>query len=218
MLGSARRCILRRTITTIIAAIALTFASSSSAHAPRACTASMPLERLEGCQERNLAHYRGAVRVLEERGREVGELGRVERRELRFHRAASRWTLRELGDTRARIAASRTVLAIVRATAASLGVVGYSWDCLAALISRENANPPERWNPQRWNSDDAPPLSRGSGAYGLGQALPASKMSAFGADYMTNPATQTRWMIAYSEGRYGSVCGADAFQRAHRWY
>ena len=44
----------------------------------------------------------------------------------------------------------------------------------------------------------------GSGAYGLGQALPASKMAKFGDDYMTNPITQLRWANAYAVGSYGS--------------
>lgn len=44
----------------------------------------------------------------------------------------------------------------------------------------------------------------GSGAYGLGQALPASKMAPFGADYLTNPVTQLKWANAYATSRYGS--------------
>lgn len=55
----------------------------------------------------------------------------------------------------------------------------------------------------------------GSGAYGLGQALPASKMAPFGADYMTNPVTQLRWANAYAVGRYGSWAGAYAHWLAH---
>jgi hypothetical protein len=59
---------------------------------------------------------------------------------------------------------------------------------------------------------------RGSGAYGLGQALPASKMAAFGADYMTNPITQLKWANAYALGRYGSWAAAYNFWTArHYW-
>lgn len=216
---------MRRTIMLILLAVAILGASSSSAfgHRPAVCRAGDA--SLERCLERNLAHYRGATALLRTTAGER-RLGPVERRELRFHAAAARWSsasLDRLERLRAKRLASRSVLAIVRTTAFSLGVTGASWDCLAALISRENANPPHEWNPQRWNADDAPPLSHGSGAYGLGQALPASKMAPYSPDpdrpdHMTSAATQTRWMIAYSEGRYGSVCGADAFQRAHRWY
>lgn len=52
--------------------------------------------------------------------------------------------------------------------------------------------------------------------YGLGQALPGTKMLAYGADAATNPLTQMIWFKAYAEGRYGSVCNAAAFWRTHR--
>jgi hypothetical protein len=55
----------------------------------------------------------------------------------------------------------------------------------------------------------------GSGAYGLGQALPASKMAPYGADYLTNPVTQLRWAQAYAVNRYGSWQGAYEYWTAH---
>jgi hypothetical protein len=58
----------------------------------------------------------------------------------------------------------------------------------------------------------------GSGAYGLGQAYPASKMAVYGSDYMTNPVTQLKWANAYAVGRYGSWAGAYAhWLTYHRW-
>lgn len=58
----------------------------------------------------------------------------------------------------------------------------------------------------------------GSGAYGLGQALPASKMAPYGADYLTNPVTQLRWATSYAVGRYGSWANAYAFWTTrHYW-
>ncbi|HSX01321.1 MAG TPA: hypothetical protein VLF67_03695 [Candidatus Saccharimonas sp.] len=59
---------------------------------------------------------------------------------------------------------------------------------------------------------------RGSGAYGLGQALPASKMAPYGADYLTNPVTQLKWANAYALGRYGSWANAYAFWTTHHWW
>jgi hypothetical protein len=58
----------------------------------------------------------------------------------------------------------------------------------------------------------------GSGAYGIPQSLPASKMRAAGADYMTNPATQIKWGLNYIRGRYGNPAGALAFHNANNWY
>lgn len=58
----------------------------------------------------------------------------------------------------------------------------------------------------------------GSGAYGLPQALPGSKMSSHGADWQTNPATQIDWYIDYVDSRYGGSCGALAFWNDHHYY
>ena len=56
-----------------------------------------------------------------------------------------------------------------------------------------------------------------SGAYGLPQSLPGSKMAAAGRDWRTNPITQLKWMKSYV-GRYGGGPGAAAFWRSHHWY
>ncbi|GAB2936862.1 aggregation-promoting factor C-terminal-like domain-containing protein [Streptomyces mayteni] len=57
-----------------------------------------------------------------------------------------------------------------------------------------------------------------SGAYGLMQALPGTKMASAGADWQTNPATQIRWGLNYMEDRYGSPCGAWDFWTVNNWY
>ncbi|MFB7515328.1 transglycosylase SLT domain-containing protein [Streptomyces sp. NPDC056144] len=66
------------------------------------------------------------------------------------------------------------------------------------------------WNPAATNSS--------SGAYGLVQALPGSKMSSAGADWKTNPATQIKWGLDYMNERYGSPNDAWAFWQANGWY
>ena len=58
----------------------------------------------------------------------------------------------------------------------------------------------------------------GSGAYGLCQALPASKMASAGSDYMTNPLTQLKWCNGYAVGRYGSWAGAYNFWIKNHWW
>lgn len=50
-----------------------------------------------------------------------------------------------------------------------------------------------------------------SGAYGIPQSLPGSKMASAGPDWQTNPVTQIRWMISYVNGRYGGWQGALDF-------
>ncbi|WP_411069616.1 transglycosylase SLT domain-containing protein [Streptomyces sp. cmx-4-25] len=66
------------------------------------------------------------------------------------------------------------------------------------------------WNHKATNSS--------SGAYGLVQALPASKMSSAGSDWKTNPATQIKWGLNYMNERYGSPNAAWAFWQSHGWY
>ena len=58
----------------------------------------------------------------------------------------------------------------------------------------------------------------GSGAYGIPQALPGSKMASAGADWQTNPVTQIRWMIGYVTGRYGGWSQAWSFWQSRHWY
>jgi hypothetical protein len=67
--------------------------------------------------------------------------------------------------------------------------------CLNKLWNRESG-----WNARAANA--------GSGAYGIPQALPGSKMGTAGADWKTNPATQIKWGLGYIKGRYNTPCGA----------
>ena len=57
-----------------------------------------------------------------------------------------------------------------------------------------------------------------SGAYGLPQSLPGSKMASAGADWQANPYTQLKWMYGYMTSRYGSIAGAYNFWQANHWY
>lgn len=58
----------------------------------------------------------------------------------------------------------------------------------------------------------------GSGAYGLCQALPGSKMASAGADWQTNPVTQLKWCSGYAVGRYGSWAGAYNYWLSHHYW
>ncbi len=85
---------------------------------------------------------------------------------------------------------------------------GYGADqfsCFNNIIMRESA-----WDIHATNA--------GSGAYGIPQALPGSKMATVASDWRTNPATQIIWGVQYMKGRYGSPCGAWGFKSSHGWY
>ena len=57
-----------------------------------------------------------------------------------------------------------------------------------------------------------------SGAYGIPQSLPGSKMASAGADWQTNPATQIKWGLGYIAARYGTPCSAWAHSQQVNWY
>ncbi|MCL2782600.1 MAG: hypothetical protein FWD80_01285 [Propionibacteriaceae bacterium] len=57
-----------------------------------------------------------------------------------------------------------------------------------------------------------------SGAYGIPQSLPPTKMASAGSDWMTNPTTQIKWGLTYIKARYGTPCGAWAHERSYNWY
>ena len=60
--------------------------------------------------------------------------------------------------------------------------------------------------------------NQASGAYGIPQALPGSKMASAGPDWRSNPMTQVRWGVSYIKRRYGSPCAAWAHSEAVGWY
>lgn len=86
----------------------------------------------------------------------------------------------------------------------------YGWGndqfgCLVELWDRES-----HWNAHAHNS--------GSGAHGIPQAMPGSKMAAFGADWYNNAETQIKWGANYIDGRYGNPCGALGHSNSTGWY
>ena len=85
---------------------------------------------------------------------------------------------------------------------ARLGTRGYN--CVNAIWTAES-----KWNPR---------AGRLTGAYGIPQAFPGSKMAKFGSNWQTSPLTQVKWGIWYVNDRYGSACAAYTFWKAHGWY
>ncbi|MBO0803514.1 MAG: transglycosylase SLT domain-containing protein [Nocardiopsaceae bacterium] len=82
--------------------------------------------------------------------------------------------------------------------------VSSQWTCLDDLWQQESS----------WQYD----AENASGAYGIPQALPASKMASAGPDYMTDPTTQIKWGLEYITQMYGTPCGAWAHEEADGFY
>ena len=81
----------------------------------------------------------------------------------------------------------------------------YDFDCLVSLWDKESG-----WRVTAGNTS--------SGAYGIPQALPASKMASYGSDYLTSYETQINWGLNYIQRQYGSPANAwSHFQRTN-WY
>ena len=88
--------------------------------------------------------------------------------------------------------------------AAQRGWTGNEWNCLVKLWNRES-----RW---LWYAENP------SGAYGIPQSLPGSKMAAFGADWRNDAAVQIDWGLSYIAQRYGSPSQAWAHSESAGWY
>jgi len=89
-----------------------------------------------------------------------------------------------------------------------LGSYGWSssqFSCLQPLWNQESG----------WSVTASNPTS---GAYGIPQALPGSKMASAGADWQTSAATQIRWGLGYIQSTYGSPCAAWSHEQAYGWY
>jgi hypothetical protein len=72
------------------------------------------------------------------------------------------------------------------------------------------------WNKEsRWKVNADNPTST---AYGIPQALPGSRMAAYGSDWRTNPVTQIKWGLDYIEATYGSPCKAWSHSQSRGWY
>jgi hypothetical protein len=95
--------------------------------------------------------------------------------------------------------------AVAQALLPSYGWSSSQMSCLVPLWMGESG-----W---RVNAENA-----SSGAYGIPQALPGSKMASAGADWQTDAATQIKWGLGYIQERYGSPCGAWGFKQSHGWY
>lgn len=95
--------------------------------------------------------------------------------------------------------------AVGKEMAAARGWSGAEWGCLERLWDKES-----HWNERAMN--------RYSGAYGIPQSLPGSKMASAGSDWQTNPATQIKWGLGYIAGRYKTPCGAWAHSQSTGWY
>lgn len=104
----------------------------------------------------------------------------------------------------------KTNVALGEVMATGHGWTGGQWACLYDLWQRESG-----WDNRVWNY-------QGSGAYGIAQALPLTKMpkAAWPGSYggHSDARTQISWGLNYIAGRYGTPCAAWAHEQTDGWY
>ncbi|WP_236778958.1 hypothetical protein [Agromyces seonyuensis] len=123
--------------------------------------------------------------------------------------AAAAAAAKAAADAAAAQAAANTVEG-AKATAQSMAASKYGWggdqfSCLVSLWSKESG-----WNYQAYNA--------GSGATGIPQALPGSKMASAGSDWQSNASTQISWGLDYISRAYGTPCAAWGHSQSVNWY
>lgn len=97
-----------------------------------------------------------------------------------------------------------------RVYAADLAASQYGWgadqfQCLDKLWQKESG-----WSYTAYNAS--------SGATGIPQSLPGTKMATAGADWQTSAATQIRWGLGYIKSAYGTPCSAWSHSQSMNWY
>ncbi|MFF0080689.1 transglycosylase SLT domain-containing protein [Streptomyces canus] len=150
-----------------------------------------------------------AKKVAEESARKAAAKSAIEKKEAAEKAAKEAKERAEAKEKASRSSSSFPVqssytVAQIQSMAASMVPSG-QFQCFSNIVDHESS-----WNYQAVNAS--------SGAYGLFQALPGSKMSSVGSDWQTNPATQIKWGLNYMDSRYGSPCEAWSFWQANHWY
>ncbi|HEX3749559.1 MAG TPA: lytic transglycosylase domain-containing protein [Streptosporangiaceae bacterium] len=102
-------------------------------------------------------------------------------------------------------AANGSPQSIAQSMLKSFGWSSSQFSCLEPLWEHESG-----WNPSAANPS--------TGAYGIPQASPGSKMASAGPDWKTNASTQIKWGLGYIKDTYGSPCAAWSHEQADGWY
>jgi hypothetical protein len=102
-------------------------------------------------------------------------------------------------------AAAGSPQSIAQAMLKSFGWSSSQFACLEPLWEHESG----------WSVSASNPST---GAYGIPQASPGSKMASAGPDWKTNASTQIKWGLGYIKDTYGSPCAAESHEQAVGWY
>jgi hypothetical protein len=147
--------------------------------------------------------------------------------QLRAERAAREKARRESLAKRKRDAKLAAARAKARAAAAAKEAAKANLSSAQNMALGEKMNEAKGWgncwsslqqiwtHESHWNERASNPYS---GAYGIPQALPGSKMGTVASDWQTNSATQIAWGLSYIGARYDDPCKAWTFWQNNHWY
>ena len=161
----------------------------------------------EAARARRIAAHRAARRAA---ARQAARRAAAQRAAQARQEAASQASASDAGQQPAQQPASAQAPAGSAQHIALQMLGSYGWSssqfsCLDSLWNAESG----------WNVSASNPTS---GAYGIPQALPGSKMASAGPDWQTSAATQIRWGLGYIKSLYGSPCGAWEHEESAGWY
>lgn len=159
-----------------------------------------PVQRIS---DPNLAYGTNAVRQQGSPGKRVTTYQNT----LRNDQVVSRTVLQTVvtQEPVTQIEVVGTSISGIKGDMARAGIAPEDYTYVDYIVSKESG-----WRPFARNAS--------SGAYGLCQALPGTKMASAGADWETNPVTQLRWCDGYAKARYGSWARAYSFWLANKYW
>jgi hypothetical protein len=223
---------------TVVAATALTVGMTAQAASPAAQAVHTVARQASGLNAAVLARYAPPDRQLQALHASAA-LGQVRRAAAEARMAAQRAAVQRAAAQRAaaRLAAANAAAASAAAAKATASATPAAQPATAPVTAAASGNPQQvalamlgsfgwpssqfsclvsLWDRESgWNIYASNPSS---GAYGIPQALPGSKMASAGPDWATDAATQIRWGLGYIQQVYGSPCAAWDHSQAVGWY
>jgi hypothetical protein len=157
-----------------------------------------------------LAAERAAARAAAERAAAARRAAAQRAAQLAAQKRAQQLAAQKAQQAKAAQAAQQaaaptgTPQQIAQGMLASYGWGQDQWSCLDQLWQQESG----------WSVTAANP----SGAYGIPQALPGSKMASAGSDWQTDATTQIKWGLGYIQSVYGTPCSAWSHEESAGWY
>jgi hypothetical protein len=201
------------------------------AEVPTAAVATGPTVAQQGLEEFSAAREAVNDKRIEEDHRKAEAAKKKAKAEAAKKKAAAEKKAEAQKKAKAEAAAKRQAAeekaardrARAKAAAAAKGgtpaqnrALGMSMCADAGFSSSQCADLGRLW--ERESSWDERSANSSSGAYGIPQSLPGSKMASAGDDWRTNPATQIKWGLRYIKDTYGNPSAAWAHSQNYGWY